>query len=152
MITWLGTATQWPLEPCEAFWFCLRNPVMHTGRTSIFADHDRKSVKRRKIFADMHPNLDFDPLRFQPDAFKPTPEQDGYLEIPSFEHAGAIEISFYFPGVRRKLDRAQTIVLEGIEEASHNSLMGLRKVNARTLAFRVWDGNDAPETGKSSAD
>lgn len=36
MISWLGNVTSWPPEVCEAFWFCVRNPVMHTGRSFVF--------------------------------------------------------------------------------------------------------------------
>ena len=114
---------------------------MHTGRTSIFADHDRKSIAARKIYADVHPNLMFDPQEFQPEEFKPTIEQDGYFANESLFKPGGIEVSFYFPGIRRKLDEALSIVLTDIEIAfRHNSLMGLVKVNMKTLAFRVSGG------------
>ena len=38
MISFLVSTTKWPREACEAFWLWVRNPVMHTGRTSIFSE------------------------------------------------------------------------------------------------------------------
>lgn len=131
----LMAVTTWPLEACEAFWFCLRNPVMHTGRTSVFAQRNRKSTARRKLFADLHPDLTFDPLVFQTEEFKPTKSEDGLNAIEW--DPGELTVSFHFAGLRRKLDDALTFVLADIEAADHDSVLGLRRVNMKTMAFRV---------------
>jgi hypothetical protein len=137
IISFLQEVTNWPRDACEAFWYCVRNPVLHTGRTSLFSDYDRKSSGGRKLFADLHPNLTFDPARFQPEEFKPTVEEDGYLALPDPDSPDQLEVWFYFPGIRRKLDEAQTIVLQGIATADDQSVLGLRRINMKTLAFRI---------------
>lgn len=148
MLAWLVEFTSWPFEACEAFWYCVRNPVMHTGRSFIFHDHDRKSAARDqgsivtgKIFGDLHPDLTFDPLRFQPAEFKPTPSEDGFNHMPTFDKQGEFRFSFYFAGVRRKLDNALEIVLDDIRGAGAASMRRLIKVNMKIMAFRVAGPN-----------
>lgn len=137
MISFLEAATKWPREACEAFWLWVRNPLMHTGRTSIFSRQERKSSVGNKMFVDIHPNLAFDPLQFQPDEYKPGVEQDGFFALPTPEGGGEILVWFYFPSIRRKLDNAKSLVLDGISSASDQSILGLKKINNRTLAFRI---------------
>jgi hypothetical protein len=144
MISFLVKVTSWPIEACEAFWYCVRNPIMHTGRAFLFADHDRKTSSGLKISADLHPNLAFDPTQFQPDEYKPTLDQDGFFALPDIEgRPDRVSFSFYFPGIRRKLEIARDFVLDGIKNADHNSVAGLRKVNMKTLAFRVFSPPEA---------
>ena len=152
MIEWLQRVTLWPREVAEAFWWCLRNPTMHLGRTFFFSDYDRKSTSKLKLFADLHPNLQFDPLAFQPDEFKPTPPEDGHFAVIDPLDERKLDVHFFFPGVRRKLDDALGSTLRGIEEADKNSLTSLAKLNRKLLPFRVWAGDegdpfeaDAPE-------
>ena len=137
MVEWIQTVTTWPAEVAEAFWFCLRNPLMHTGRASIFTDHDRKSTSRLKLFADLHPDLQFDPLRFQPPEFKPTESEDGAMAIGGFDDPTQLQVNFYFPGVRRKLESALTAVMDRIRTADDASTRKLSKVNMNLLPFRV---------------
>lgn len=143
-IAWIAEFSTWPYEVCEALWYCIRNPIMHTGRSSSFHEYDRKSVRRHdgsvisgRLYADLHPDLRFDPLRFQPDEFKPTRRNDGYMVMPSFFKEGGHVFNFYFPGLRRKLDDALALVLADLRACSHNDLRKLAKVNATILMFRI---------------
>lgn len=143
MISFLEGVTQWPRDVCAAFWLCVRNPIMHTGRASLFADYQRKASSGHRMYADLHPNLTFDPAQFQPDEFKPTVANDGYTAIAgAFDDERRLDIWFYFPGVRRKLEDARTLVIEGIANADDQSIKGLRKINMKTLAFRVVGVDD----------
>ena len=137
MISFLQSATKWPREACEAFWFIIRNPLMHTGRTSLFAKHERKSSVGNTLFADVHPDLTFDPRRFQPDEYKPGVEDDGFIALPPDDSDTEVVVWFYFPGIRRKLQDAKEFVLDGIRTADDQSILGLRKINTKTLAFRI---------------
>jgi hypothetical protein len=137
MVDWLKKATSWPLEVAEALWLCLRNPLMHTGRTSIFSNYDRKSTSRLKLNADVHPDLNFDPKMFQPEEFKPTAAEDGWLAVGHPDDQSKLEVTFYLPGIRRKLDVMLKSTMEGIEKAPIDSLAKLSKVNRRLLGFRV---------------
>jgi hypothetical protein len=137
MVSWIQTVTTWPSEVAEAFWYCLRNPLMHTGRTSIFTDHDRKSTSRLKLFADLHPNLEFDPLKFQPPEFKPSESEDGAMAIIWPSDPTHLQVNFYFPGVRRKLESALKSVMDRIGVADDASITKLSKVNMNLLPFRV---------------
>jgi hypothetical protein len=141
MVDWLQKVTTWPLEVVEAFWYCLRNPLMHTGRTFFFSDYDRKSASRLKLYADMHPNLDFDPKRFQPEAFKPGEAEDGWFAVRNPDDESKLEVTFYLPGVRRKLGVILKAAMEGIRVANNDSLAALSKVNRKLLAFRVVGAN-----------
>jgi len=40
---WIASQTGWPLPVANAFWFCVRNPVMHMGTTSSFAAYGEKT-------------------------------------------------------------------------------------------------------------
>lgn len=137
MVSFLETTTGWDRDVCAAFWLCIRNPIMHTGRSSSFADYERKATFGAKMFADVHSNLAFDPLQFQPDEYKPSVEEDGYFALPHPMDHKSIVISFYFPGIRRKLDTARQIVVEGIASADDESVLGLSRINRKTLAFRI---------------
>ena len=136
IISFLQEVTRWPVGACEAFWFCVRNPVMHTGRSSLFADYGRKSSDGWKMVADLHPNLAFDPAQISPDQFS-IGEQDGFFALPDPETPDQAMYWFYFPGIRRKLEDALNAVIAGIENADRQSVLGLDKINMKTLAFRV---------------
>jgi len=136
MITFLGELTHWPVEACEAFWFCIRNPVMHTGRASAFDDHGRKSSDGWNLAADLHPNLAFDPAEFDPEHFG-VAAQDGCFAVADPDTPGRVIFTYFFPGVRRKLEDALNIVVTGIENADHESVRELYKINVKNLAFRV---------------
>lgn len=136
MISWLGFSTDWPLEVCEAFWFCLRNPTMHTGRTSIFTDHDRKSQSKLKLYADLIPNLDLDPMEYQEKHNRPTNETDGWMAVRDPMNPDHLEVSFFFMGLRRKLDAVRDKVYHGIEQASEDELAKLIRLNMKAFPFR----------------
>ncbi len=137
MVEWLRRTTTWPTEAVEAFWYCLRNPIMHIGRTFLFSDHDRKTLSKLKLFADLQADLNFDPLRFQPEEFKPTSDQDGWMATFDPEDDKKLDVIFYFPGIRRKLDLVLGSVIKNISEADNNSLESLSKVNRKLLPFRI---------------
>lgn len=143
-IAWLAEFSSWPYEVCEALWYCIRNPIMHTGRSSSFHEYDRKSERRTdgsvitgRLYADIHPELRFDPMTFQPDWCKPTNQNDGFTIMPSFFKEGGHVVSFYFPGLRRKLSDALELVLADLRTCSHADLRKLVKVNGTILMFRI---------------
>jgi hypothetical protein len=137
MVSWVQQATSWPVEIAEAFWYCLRNPVMHTGRTFIFSNYDRKSTSKLQLFADLHPNLTFDPKEFQPERYKPTEIEDGWLAVLDPEDQRHLMVTFYFPGVRRKLAAILGATMSGIVTCDNNALASLQKLNRKLLTFRV---------------
>lgn len=137
MVFWLQKTTSWPEEVAEAFWYCLRNPLMHTGRTFIFSDYDRKSTFRLKLFADLHPDLNFDPKSFQPQEYKPSEQEDGWIAVCDAEDERKLDVTFYFAGVNRKMEVALAEVINNIKVADNDSLASLAKVNHKLLAFRI---------------
>lgn len=136
MISWLSGVTGWPLDVCEAFWFCLRNPTMHTGRTSIFSDYRRKSHHKFKLYADLIPQIDTDPLEYQPDEYKPTNETDGWMAVTDPMDLNKLEVSFFYKGLRRKLDQVSQEVYSGVEKASSAELQKLIHLNLTSFGFR----------------
>ncbi len=137
MVTWLQDMTHWPPEVVETFWFCLRNPIMHTGRTSLFSDYERGSTNKLKLFGVLHPDLTFDPKGFQSVEYKPNDSQDGWLNNNLSDDPKKIEVTFYLPGIRRKLDKILDATMQNIARADNNSISSLEKVNRKILAFRI---------------
>ncbi|KKP87227.1 MAG: hypothetical protein UR89_C0004G0016 [Candidatus Roizmanbacteria bacterium GW2011_GWA2_35_8] len=137
IISWLEQITLWPLEVVEAFWYCLRNPNMHTGRNSIHSDYDRKSsikkYKKYTLHADFLQDLNFDPKLFQPDKFKPTEREDGYLSSVDPAGSNVLNVFFYYPGLIRKLHIAVNTTIKNIQNANNISLSKLKKVNKKIL-------------------
>lgn len=76
-------------------------------------------------------------MAFQPAEFKPTEHEDGFFATLNPFEKSQLDVNFYFPGVRRKLEVAIHIVIENIKTADKNSLAALSAVNRKLLAFRV---------------
>ncbi len=140
MRNWLTKITTWPPYISDAFWSCLRNPTMHLGRTSIFTNHNKDS-KPVKLYAGLHPDLNFDPMKFQPKNMKPKKTDDGWMAVTGLHsNPNELDVTFYFAGLERKLNGALNEVIEGIETADKTSLEMLYKMNTNTLpSFFVSD-------------
>ncbi|PKQ27097.1 MAG: hypothetical protein CVT64_01215 [Actinobacteria bacterium HGW-Actinobacteria-4] len=54
---WISQQTDWPPLVAKAFWHCIRNPVMHMGRTSGFTGYDVKTDDGLPILASVQEYL-----------------------------------------------------------------------------------------------
>ena len=90
------------------------------------------------MFADIHPNLGFDPLQFR------SANTNLVLNrmVPTLCHRMVVLVWSYFPGIRRKLVAAKEFALDGINSTDSQSILGLRKINMKTLAFRIHTSAD----------
>lgn len=143
---WLATSSGWPDYVAKAFWYCVRNPTMHLGRSWIFADHER-GFDGIKLFADISnvwasrgPNH-----TIAPSPLTSRDHYDGYglgwsssrgrpmdgADVPAWS-ANAVSVNFYMPGVLEVLGTLRNSVLEGLRAATHGDLERLAAVNATT--------------------
>lgn len=143
---WLATTSGWPDYVAKAFWYCVRNPTMHLGRSWMFADHDR-GFKGIKLFADIStlwasrgPDHTIPPspfisrdqydgcgLGWSSERGRP---MDG-ADVPAWS-ANAVSVNFYMPGVLEVLGILRNSVLEGLRTATNVDLERLAAVNATT--------------------
>jgi hypothetical protein len=146
LTTWLATNAGWPVYVAKAFWYCVRNPTMHLGRSWLFADHDRKH-EGVHLFGDITGSWSF---RGPDHTIPPTPapwrdEYDSHGQGWSSSRGGhmpesdvamwgpdAVSVSFFMPGVLAVLGLLRNSVLDGLRTATHEDLERLVAVNAST--------------------
>ena len=144
LTAWLSETSGWPQYVAEAFWSCIRNPTMHSGRSWSFADH-RRRYREVDLFAGIHP--DWSMTGYIPPAL---PESlraaDPYLGFDRDWHSrsGAgggdlkasaptsVTVTFYVPGVLLTLAGLRNSVLEGLRTATERDLRKLQPVAAQT--------------------
>lgn len=158
LTAWLATNAGWPIYVAKAFWYCVRNPTMHLGRSWSFADHDRKH-QGIYLFGDISSgSWSFrGPDRTVPRT--PRPDRDEYDgfgqgwrsnrggQMPESGVAAwgpdAVSVHFFMPGVLAILGLLRNSVLEGLRVATQDELERLSAVNA-SIPF-MYSESQPPE-------
>lgn len=57
LVPWLAGKTGWPENTAKAFWYCIRNPIIHVGRAWEGADYGEISNDGAVLKAGFRPNV-----------------------------------------------------------------------------------------------
>jgi len=118
--TWLATTFGWPSETAEAFWYCGRNPIAHTGSQNLPYSKNIKGAKR-------YIQLSFD---------NPTDwsMQGAFMALPESaakRPAGTLPIqqtTFFYRPTEQLLEKLMDDVALSISTLDHADLLKLQKV------------------------
>lgn len=140
LVPWLANMTDWPEDVAKAFWYCIRNPTLHTGRTSVFADYgityeDTGLVLKAGIHAD---------LSYSPSATSEDMPSDGHwgrglgwMQTDNRPMEDEILIMFDLPGLRKIVEQILERIREQVRGMSGDELKKLSAVNDRLPFFYV---------------
>lgn len=141
LVPWLAKKAGWPENVARAFWYCIRNPVIHVGRTWAMADYGLK-LDGVTLKAGFRPSM----LDNKPATDMPKPNGTGWFMIDWRGAADEITINFDFSGLRKVAEKVLNEVRDEVRNMSPEQLYKLRKVNERIPFFYV-----APENGEISS-
>ncbi|GAP60813.1 hypothetical protein AHiyo1_44060 [Arthrobacter sp. Hiyo1] len=147
---WFAEATGWPDFVAQAFWFCVRHPTMHLGRSMLFADHGRKFGDGYRLFGDINGGWDYDELAVSGPAAENTYLPEAVRRFHSWGQgwsselgdkvsfpndvvdAQSIVVHFHIPGLLRILDKLRSGTLKLLQSANYEQFMKLSELNKRT--------------------
>jgi hypothetical protein len=132
LVPWLTEKTNWPEDVAYAFWNCIRNPVIHVGRTGVMADYGLK-LNGIILKAGFRPSM----LDQRPATEMPKPNGIGWFMIDWRGIANEITINFDFDGLREISEQVLNKVEVEVRNMSPEQLYELRKVSERLPFFYI---------------
>lgn len=139
LLKWVEEVMDWPDYVVVAFWYCIRNPIMHQGRTSPFSDFERKSPDGKyKLYAGFHPNMKSDPQVFE----------EGFSALLNPIEEGKLDVTFFYAGVHRKLEQMLSQVVSNIKDLDESKVSTLYKINRKLLPLYYSSVEAEPDEGE----
>lgn len=132
LVPWLSKQTGWPEEVAKAFWYCVRNPTVHTGRAWIMADYGLK-LDGVPLKAGFRPSM----LDGRSSTDMPPPNGIGWYMIDWRGACDEIVINFDFMGLRAIAEQVLEKVKQEVCNMSAEQLYKLRTVNDRIPFFYI---------------